>query len=188
MKVTAELYRAHPIHNYDTGILRCVTDGGAQLLFIASHATQARRGPVFCYEFEKGTVRYDYDAGREIVGEFADGSRKSYGSPDGDSARKLWEALGAIREGRPVVCGLEAASAQTACMWGAQQSVSDIPQFPDSLVHVEGEPGSRKTWVAGLDADLNRCYDLWRLPAELGASWAKQGKEVDTFKYRPSRA
>ena len=123
-------------------------------------------------------------AGREIVVEFTDGSRKSYGSPDGDSARKLWETLAAIRENEPVMCGLEAAAAQTACMYGAQQSVTDIAPFPASLVHVEGEPGSRKTWVEGLEGDLNRCYDLLRLPAEMGISWARAGREVETHKMR----
>ena len=42
-RVSAELYRAHPIENYDTAALRCWTDRGVEILFIVSHAT--RRQP-----------------------------------------------------------------------------------------------------------------------------------------------
>jgi predicted dehydrogenase len=184
VKVKAELYRAHPIQNYDTAVLRCLTEDGAEILFVTSHATRQRRGPVLVYEFEKGTVRYDADAGRHVEATFSDGSVRNYGSPDGDTIRKLWDTMDAIHTGKPVVCGIEAASAHTACMYSAQQS-REIAQFPAPLVHVEGDPGSRKTWVTDLEEALTRCYDLSRLPSELGVPWSEPGREVDTTPYRP---
>src|SRR5215213_7411815 len=47
VRLSAELYRAHPIQNYDTAALRCETDNGAELLFVVSHATVENRGPIF---------------------------------------------------------------------------------------------------------------------------------------------
>ena len=64
------------------------------------------------------------------------------------------------------------------------KNIAEITPFPGSLLHVEGEPGARRTWVEDLDADLTRCYELLRLPSELGAAWAKGGREVDTSVYR----
>ena len=39
-KVTAELYRANNIENFDTAAVRCQTATGVEILFIASHATE----------------------------------------------------------------------------------------------------------------------------------------------------
>ncbi len=184
LSVTAELYRAHPITNYDTAILRSRLENGAELLFAATHACRQRRGPIISYDFEKATVSYDYDAGRLFQARFKDGSVKDYGSPDADTVRKLWETMEAARGGKPVVCGIEAAAAQTACMYAAQQSPPDIATFPSSLIQVEGEPGARKTWVQDLEAVLTRCCEEFKLPGELGVAWARPGREADTREYR----
>ncbi len=52
-QVQAELYRANAIDNYDTAAIRCVTRGGAELIFVASHATQSGQEPLIHYEFER---------------------------------------------------------------------------------------------------------------------------------------
>lgn len=177
-EVTAELYRANAITNYDTAALRCRTAAGTEVFFVTSHAVRRVRGPEFRYEFEDAVVTYA-DSDRRMAARFRDGSVKEYGSPAADpDARKLWETLAAIREGRPVACGIEAAAAHTACVFAAQHS-AEISPFPPALVHVEGEPGKRKTWVAGLDDAFIRCYEELRLPAELGIAWAAAGRRVE---------
>jgi len=45
-RVTAELYRAQPIQNYDTAAIRVITLDGTELLFIVSHSTAIQRGPI----------------------------------------------------------------------------------------------------------------------------------------------
>jgi hypothetical protein len=51
--------------------------------------------------------------------------------------------------------------------------------FPASLVQVEGEPGSRRTWVEGLEDVLTRCYQRDALPSELGdVAWSAPGREI----------
>jgi predicted dehydrogenase len=183
-RVTAELYRANSIQNYDTAALRCTTADGVELLFVVSHATGTRHGPIFSSEFERGTVHYadaldDEDAGGRIIAHLGDGGTRDYGSPAQPSHKKLFDTIGAIRQGRrDVACGIEAAAAHTRCVWAAQQSPSAIRDFPRELVRVEGKPGHRRTFVEGLDDVLERCYDEAALPSELGISWAAGARDV----------
>ncbi|MBM4050671.1 MAG: Gfo/Idh/MocA family oxidoreductase, partial [Planctomycetes bacterium] len=93
VRVTAELYRAHPIQNYDTAMLRAQADNGAEVFFAVSHAVQQARGPVFSYEFEHGVVQYGEETSRRVVARFKDGSVKDYGSPDAERIRKLWATM-----------------------------------------------------------------------------------------------
>lgn len=182
VRLTAELYRANPITNYDTGVMRARTDAGVEVLFYSTHATGLLRGPEFVYEFGHGTARYEAQS-KQITATFADGSQRVYGSPDADTPRKLWDAVGAVRTGGPLACDAEAASAQTLCMNGMQDSAPCIAQFPPEQIELQGEAGSRVTVVKGLDALLVRAYTEGRLPAELGAPWAVPGRELDLRRY-----
>jgi predicted dehydrogenase len=186
LRVRAELYRAKPIENFDTAALRCTTTTGAELLFIVSHATKTSAGPVFEYEFEHATVKYDESAGGEasnslaghFVAHFRDGRVKDYGPPPAaDEAGKLLATLDAIRQGLPPLCGVEAASAHVAVTQAAQLS-SPITDIPPGLLVSEGASGARKLWVAGLDTLLQRCFREGLLPSETDATWASPGTDV----------
>src|SRR5262249_868422 len=136
--LTAELYRANKIPNYDTAVLRCHTRGGAELLFVVSHAVSANRGPVFCYEFEKARVAFTEQPGATIVAHFNDGTKKDYGSPNQSRDRKLWMTVGAAHGREQLVCGIEASLPHTQCVLGAQESCPDIVNFPEASIHVSG--------------------------------------------------
>ncbi len=176
--ITAELYRAHPIENYDTIAMRGRTEQGASIFFIASHATEHRREPVFRYEFENATVHYgQFDDC--IVAEPRDGPRINYGSPTAcDLSRKLCAVLTAIQKDQPIICGPEAAGAQTACIYAAQQSMPTIVDFPRDQVVVEGAPGERRTFVKNLDKVLDKCYEQLSLPSELAIPWSAPAIEI----------
>jgi predicted dehydrogenase len=177
--VQAELYRAHSIENYDTIALRCMTERDVEVLFYASHATRQQRDPNFIYEFEKGTIHYNGKPNDRIYAETADGARIDYGVPSpAESVDKLFDVLGAIRTNRPVVCGPEAAGAQTACIFAAQQSMPSIVDFPASMVIVDGKPGKRQTYVKNLEKTLNQCFEQAKLPSEAGVSWAMSGARI----------
>jgi len=45
VEVKAEMYRANRIECYDTAAARIRTAGGVEILFLASHAGRATRGP-----------------------------------------------------------------------------------------------------------------------------------------------
>jgi predicted dehydrogenase len=198
-EVTAELYRANAIENFDTAAVRARTEEGVEILFFVSHASEEDRGPFARYEFEKAVVRCDSRTSG-LWAEFPDGSRKDYGLPDAEPMNKLWGSIAAAGDGgaRPL-CGLEAAASQTLCMNGIQDSMPEIRDFPAGLVRtVEGSggrrlavetPGARRLVVDGLDEDLAACYDAGRLPSEMGLPWAAPGATVDLREYAafPSR-
>jgi predicted dehydrogenase len=184
-RVTAELYRAHPIENYDTAALRCATDRGVEILFIVSHATRQSHGPELRYEFERATVTFAEHRGGEILAEFTDGTRRSYGSPwESSDTGKLWATIRAIRADAPTVCGIEAAVAQTQVTAAAQDSGREPVAFPRALVRVEGEAGARKTSVEGLEDVLSRCYEESRLPSEMNVPWARPSRPIEVAEWR----
>ena len=183
--VQAELYRANDIENYDTAAIRCHTEAGAEVLFYTLHPTAERIGPAFHYEFEQATVSYGWDGGSLIVAELRDGTRRDYGSPEAARLNKLWQSVGAVKGGERVACGIEAATAQTLCINGAQESVEEVASFPGDLLHVdEQDDGDRLTWVDGLFESFERCCERGILPAEDPAvSWARPGRVVDLTGY-----
>ncbi len=175
--VAAELYRANEIENCDTAALRCMTDNGVELLFYVSHAIEENYGPVFSYEFEQATVRYNLQD-PIIRAHFRDGSVKEYGNPDQVYLQKMWDAIDAVHSGAVLACGPEAAKSQTACINGAQLSMPEIVEFPKELVKISGETGKRLTAVAGLADALKTCYEKSVLPSEEKIAWSQAGKKV----------
>lgn len=182
VSVKAELYRANPITNYDTGAARIITDAGIELLYIASHAVKEAHGPEFLFEFEAGTVRFGGPV-KTVQAEFDNGTTRDYGDPQAAGETKLWDCLQAARGKKQIVCGPEAASAQTLCMNAMQESMPEINAFPADLVETEGEPGNQLTYVTGLGNALRDCFEANQLPSEARLPWAQTGTEVDVTAY-----
>ncbi len=181
--VEAELYRAYDIQNFDTAAARIRLESGAEILFLVSHVSHEDSGPVFRYEFERGTVS---GRGRnaDVQARFADGGERNYGSPDIDLMKKLGDCLAAVRSGAAPVCGLEAAMSQTLALDGLQDAMPEIAEFPARLVRTEPTPSGGRLWVEGLDEVLFRCYEAGRLPSELGAPWIRKAGRIDLRNYR----
>ncbi len=179
-EVSAELYRAYPIENFDSAACRAMTEEGTELLFYASHAVFQEKGPMFSFEFEKATVTYG-ETSDDIVAVGLDGKEKHYGSPDAEHPlRKLFEAVASARESKLIVCGPEASRPQTLCINGIQESVPEIGSFPDSMIQREGE----RCGVEGLAEALYDCYQKGALPSEAKLDWARCGKRIDLHNYR----
>jgi len=185
VEVMAELYRAYTIENYDSVGARVLTEDGVELLFFASHATAEERGPIFSFEFEHTTVTYG-EPSDDIIATDRQGKEKHYGSPEANHPfLKLFEAVEAVRKPKTILCSPEAASSQTLCINGIQESFPEILTFPESIVQHDMEKGSR--WVKGLSEALYDCYQKGILPSEADFSWARQGGLVDlrNYKYFP---
>ncbi len=180
--ISAEIYRANRIENFDTSIITIDTEEDVKLMFYASHAAQGNCVKFF-YEFEKGTICYEnmgsYDT--DIVAKFHDGSSKNYGNPEKDNLRKLWVCIEAVRSGRQIPCGVETAMAHTLCINGVHESMPQVCEFPESMVKLNGEKDI--VWVEGLAETLEKCYDEWSTPAASGADWAVPGKTVNIQSY-----
>ncbi|MFQ6038467.1 MAG: Gfo/Idh/MocA family protein [Candidatus Aminicenantales bacterium] len=181
-EVTAELYRAYPVENFDTVACRARTRGGVEVLFYASHAVSQDVSPRFVLEFEGATVRFGED-GDEIAAFPRSGTPRVYGSPESEHPlHKLFVALQRVRVPGPVVCGPEAARAQTLCVNGIQDSRPEIVPFPETLI--QKSPGEDRLWVEGLGEVLCECYRKALLPSETDVRWAAPGKRVNLRNYR----
>ena len=182
VETEAELYRAYDLENCDTAAVRGRTDSGVEFLFLVSHVSRTDKGPVFLCEFEKGAV---FCEGRntDIKARLSDGSLKTYGCPDQEPMKKLWDCLESVRTEAPPVCGPDAAMSQTLCVNGMQDSMPEIVDVPRDLVIREGPPGRARILVDGLDEIFERGYASRRLPSELGVPWARRGRKIDLRAY-----
>ncbi len=185
VSVEAELYRANKIDNFDTVASRIITDNGVKVLFYGAHPVDKPKeyGPFVSYEFENATVTFD-GLFSDFKAVFKDGSVKNYGKPDEQQIKKMWDCISAVRTGEPVACASQAASSQTLCINGMQDSTPEIITFPEELVKVKGEPGTRLTYVEGLVEDFINCYEKNILPNEAGISWSKKPAKIDLTNYQ----
>jgi predicted dehydrogenase len=177
--VQAELYRANSIENYDTAAVRCVTEDGVEVLFYTTLASRDRRGPALRYEFERATVEFDANAGSQLTARFRDGRTKSYGNPNHDRSEKIRQAVDSVRTGQPLACGIAGALPHTLCVVGAQESVPNVTEFPDTLRTLLALDGDVIVTVPGLADALTDCYARACLPAEHGQlAWSRAGRVV----------
>jgi predicted dehydrogenase len=182
--IQAELYRANPIENFDTGVMRIATVDGVQLHFSVSHAMlkDTRQRIRFAFEFELGTLSLDWNShekfGNAAVGTWRDGATKAYEGSFYSEHEKVWASVRGARTNEPPLCSLEAAGVQTQVINGAQLSMPDIVPFPADQIITVGEPGNRQITVRNLEALMTACYDRMRLPSEAGAPWGRPGKII----------
>lgn len=175
VSLTAELARAYPLESADTVASRIVTDGGCEVLFLASHVTEHRIEPRFRLECEGGTVTLG-ETDRRIVATGEGGRVTDYGDPDATPQfQKLVVALERARHPGTAVCGVEAAAAQTVCVVAMHESAREIVPFPGALRR--GHPDER-VHVIRLEDELRRCYGSGVLPSEIGCPWAVPGRRV----------
>ena len=186
-EVTAELYRVNPIENFDSVAARVITVNDVEVLFYGSHACRGWKDPVFELEFEHAVLSFG-ETEKTIVATYRNGNFHNYGAPDDSHQfKKLFDAVRAVNEPCDIVCGPEAARAQTLCINGIQESMPEIVPFPEKMcVRNEDE---KRWWVNGLDVALYECYQKGVLPSELGYGWARGGERVSLEHYRsfPSR-
>ena len=176
-EVEAEAFRVYPIQTFDTVACRLRVSEGAELLFYASHTTEESVGPIFDFQFSKGSVSLKEDG--SITGDCPAGPR-DYGSPDLDPYGKVDFALSRWRDRSAARCGPSAARAQTLSVNGIHESLNEIGRFTGaSIFDKDGF-----SMVRGLRQDLLRCYELDCLPSEAGCSAAVKGRTFKTADYR----
>jgi predicted dehydrogenase len=173
----ALLTRANDIETFDTAALRVATDGGAEILFLASHAIADREagGPRFTLELEEGTVTYP--GGTEpMTARHRDGRVWTYPHPDASAqVRKLWESVNAVRawpesgRGEDVAgavppCGLETARPHVAVVEALERSGPAPLAYGADAVRITETSGGRLYWVEGLADALRAAYEVGEMP------------------------
>jgi predicted dehydrogenase len=164
--VAAQLARANDIETFDTVAARVVIEGGAELLFLASHAIgeQEQVEPRFVLEFDEATVTFP-GGSAPILAECKDGSTVEYGSPYATSQMaKLWVTIDAVKGDAEIPCGLEAARPHVACVQALEVSGSIVHDFPRERVHRSETAAGPLRWVEGLSAALQQSYETGDWP------------------------
>jgi predicted dehydrogenase len=178
-RVQAELYKANDIENFDTGIIRTFTEDDAEILFLASHATNVSKGPEFEYEFEEAVVKYNYVTDGNFTAYMKNGKSRCYGDPFKSDIKKLWDTVDAVKGKGISTCPPEAAFPHTLCINASQRSCPVITAFPGDIV-VEGDiiNGAKGRYVKDLHDILINCYGSGSMPHELGVPWSVAGSIV----------
>ncbi|WMJ86872.1 Gfo/Idh/MocA family protein [Anaerocolumna sp. MB42-C2] len=178
-KITAELYRANHIENFDTVCAKIITKKGVELCFYASHATLEHLDPTFQYEFENACITFH--TGTDIQVRFKDGSIKNYGNPDEAAYTKLYNTLDTVRGITKSPCNIKTSLPHIICINGMQESKRNILDFPVNLVKYDS--ATRTVYTEGLNDILKDCYDNWTFPAQIKIPWAESGKEINLEDY-----
>ena len=160
----ANCLRANDIESFDTCAIRMRSVEGVSMYFIASHAAGVRRDPEFVYEFERATVRFSQNEGSLIHAAFQDGTEKCYGDPFEDQLKKLWDCVGAVRDGTRPICTVRTAMPHTRLI---ERMYGECPirDFPAERIR-ETENGGG-VYVDGLFRQMYDAYERGLLLSEL---------------------
>lgn len=154
-----ELFRAHDIPSFDTGVARLTTDTGVALWFGASHASRTSLEPEILITGAGGTACWRYES--EAWWEDARGRRERRGLLDANGARREMMAatLRRLRDPAAPICTTEMAGRHTALVEALHRQGEIVPIAP-SLVTWSGAPGDASAMpsVHGLDQAMQRAY------------------------------
>jgi predicted dehydrogenase len=155
----AELFRAHDIPSFDTGVARLTTDTGVALWFGASHASRTSLEPEIVITGTSGSACWRYES--EAWWQDIRGRRERRALLDANGARREMMAatLRRLRDPAAPVCTTEMAGRHTALIESLHRQ-GEIISLAPALVTWSGGPGDATAMpsVQGLDAAMQRAY------------------------------
>ncbi len=186
LEVTAELYRAYPIESADTTAVRVRTAEGVEIVFVAAHACETFRGPLFRLECAAGEVTAERGGGADADWHL----RRKSEQADRIQVMPAWvnpfqHVVRVLQGAKGVpVCNLAMARAHCLVVNGAHLS-SPIQEIPANFYAIvsrteQGGQSQVNRVVTGMHDCLNVCFEKGCLPSESGAApWARAGKPVE---------
>jgi len=166
----AECYRANNIETFDTIALRGQA-GGADVFYTATHAGNGDIQPRLEYTFEKVKIVIDfanYMNPCKIYHSDGQVEEMTLDMHDGEANKIILTAENIQGNGVPL-CDVNTARPITALLDAIFANVPFI-DIPREFVTVD--TGERHTYVTGLEADMQKCFDECKLPSEIGFDWA----------------
>lgn len=170
----AELFRAHDIESFDTGVARLTTPDGVQLWFGASHASRETIEPQIEITGSGGTACWRYERDAVWVDRSGREERRELSDVGGARRAMIATTLQRWRDSGVAVCTPEIASKHTEFIealhlqgtvepfaadmvdWGA------APSAPDAIPAVDGlEEALRAAYAAGMS--LKEACGAWPL-------------------------
>jgi len=164
--IAAQLARVNDIETFDTVAARVYIAGGAELLFLASHAvaTHETVEPRFTLTFDQAVVTFPGEM-EPITARFKDSRIVEYASPHATpQVAKLWICLDALTGTGEISCGLEAARPHAACIEALEISGVPVHHFTDARVRRGATHEGPLRWVEGLAPALVASYETGDWP------------------------
>ncbi|HEY5226917.1 MAG TPA: Gfo/Idh/MocA family oxidoreductase [Opitutaceae bacterium] len=176
--VSAELYRAQPIENFDTAALRIRTDTGVSIHFYASHSCTANLDPEIVIEGHAGRIVWSHNKGYSVETRGASTRKVALGDEQSARLRMFRSAIARLQGKDVFVCGTAIAREHTRCIQAAQRT-GPIRDVPSAWVKGNGEAGPRRqTWIVGIEETLRQAFEQARSLREVGCAWAASTMEV----------
>lgn len=137
--IEAELFRAHPIENFDTGVVRSRTANGTELWFGASHACSETVEPVIEIHGSAGKACWRYEEESWLQG--ADGVKQSQRLLSVDGARHYMmdAVLQLLADGQAKVCQPALAARHTAFI-EALAGFAQVKSFDSEIIDWGADP------------------------------------------------
>jgi len=186
--VEAELYRVHPIENFDTCTLRVKTQSGCVAQVFYTHASKEAIGPVIEIRGEKGTVVWTGADGFTFHVHGESSPRLMPSSPRNrlreNILARFCDELRGVRNTQSVLATLEVSRAQTVVVNGASEAghIHNVPkQFVTPYEHNE----DRFLAIENIESMFERCSKENKMLHETGlAPWSSAAGVCDLRNYR----
>jgi predicted dehydrogenase len=164
-----ELFRAHRIESFDTGVVRLRTAQGVNVWLGASHASHTPVEPEIVVEGSAGRAGWSYE--REAWYQPDGGKRQQQPVLNQQDTRRLMMAavLGRLRDPAMKICTTTMAARHTTLI-ERLHAAAPVVSFPSELVTWSTAPDANAALptVAGLDAALRRAFAELRPLRECG--------------------
>lgn len=155
----AELWRAHAIESFDTGVVQARSERGVRLWLGATHASTSLVEPEIVVTGRDGQAHWRYQS--EVWWQADDGSVARAPLTDINGARRaMFDAVvERLRAGRGRLCTAEMAGTHTALIEQIHQR-ADIAEVPREAIAAIGDEDSpnRLIQVRGLDEALRKSF------------------------------
>jgi predicted dehydrogenase len=178
VRLTAELYRAKAVENYDTAVLHVETDSGVDVHFYATHSCETNVEPEIEIEGDEGSVIWRHGEGYSIHAKAAE--KRDVALCDEDTARMQMfrSVLRRIKDPSVFVCDTSIAREHTRCVQAAQVC-GVIRDVPEKWLGGSAASGRRrKTWIVGIEAAMRHAWKQASFLREAKCPWAAHPASV----------
>jgi hypothetical protein len=167
----AELFRAHDIESFDTGVARLRTGAGVALWFGASHACQTSLEPEIVITGTKGTACWRYESEASWTDAAGQAHRERLRDANGARRAMMAAALRRLHDRATAICTTEMAGRHTAVVESLHR-VAAVSAFAPGSVSWSAGNGDATAIpsVQGLAEAMRRAYAAQITLAEAGFS------------------
>ncbi len=166
---SVELFRAHAIESFDTGVVTLRTARGVRLWFGASHASNVALEPEILIEGTAGMGCWRYENEAWLRDAQGGVQRKSIGDQTAARRAMMADVLNRLRDPSALICTTSEAARHTALIEAIHRAAA-VTDFPAGSITWAGINGAASAVpvVAGLDASLRQAFAELRPLHECG--------------------